>query len=58
MCLSLIVAGKVQIDIRLFISLKSQEGFKWDIKAVFRQRLAADRTVLIRHITTGTSRIG
>ena len=35
MCLTLIIAGKIQIDIRLFISLKSKKCLKWNIKALF-----------------------
>ena len=52
MRLTLILTGKVQVDIRLFVSLESQERLKRNIKPVFYQLLAADRTDLIRHITS------
>ena len=48
---SLIIPGEVQVNIRLFVSLKSQESFEGDIKAFFLQRLSAHRAVLIRHVT-------
>lgn len=35
MCLTLVLSGKVQVDIRLFISLKSQERLKRNIKPFF-----------------------
>ena len=35
--LTLIVSGKVKIDIRLFISLKSKESFKRNVKSIFFQ---------------------
>ena len=57
MCLSLIITGKVQVNIRLFISFKSKEGFKRNIKSLFYQRLSAYRTFLIRHITSCPSGI-
>ena len=31
MCLTLIITGEIQVDIRLLISLKSKEGLKRDI---------------------------
>ena len=34
MCLTLVIPGKVQIDIRLFVSLKSKECLKRNIKSV------------------------
>ena len=37
--LTLIVAGEVQVDIRLLVSLKSQEGLKGNIKAVLSSDL-------------------
>ena len=37
--LTLILAGEVQVDIRLLVSLESQEGLKRNIKPIFFQRL-------------------
>ena len=54
---SLIITGKVQVNIRLFISFKSKEGFKRNIKSFFYQRLSAYRTFLIWHIASCPSRI-
>ncbi len=54
MRLTLILTGKVQVDIRLFVSLESQERLKRNIKPVFYQLLATDRTDLIRHITSAS----
>ena len=51
MCFSLIIPGKVQVNIRLLIPFKSQESFKRNVKSFFNQRLSAHRTVLIGHIT-------
>ena len=55
MRLTLIFAGKVQVDIRLLIPLKSEERFKWDIETVLNQRLSADRAHFIRHIAAAVS---
>ena len=55
---SLVISGKVQVDIRLFVPLKSQEGFKRNIKSFLFQRFPAHRTLLIRHIAASPSRIG
>ena len=35
MCLTLIITGEIQVNIRLLISLKSKEGLKWDIMPLF-----------------------
>ena len=43
--LALVLAGKVQVDIRLLVALKSQESFKRDVKAVLFQRFPANRCV-------------
>ena len=32
--LALVLSGEIQVDIRLLVSLKSQEGLKGDIKAI------------------------
>ena len=48
MCLTLVLSGKVQVDIRLFISLESKERLERDIKSRFFQRLAAVRADGVR----------
>ena len=50
MSLRLVISREVQVDIRLLISLKSEECLKWDIKTRLDQSLPAHRTLLIRHI--------
>ena len=55
MCLTLVLSGKVQVDIRLFISLKPQERLKRNIKPFFGKRFSAARTELIRHITSASA---
>ena len=55
MRLTLILAGKVQVDIRLLIPLKSKERFKRNIETVLNQRLSADRAHFIRHIAAAVS---
>ena len=54
---SLIIPGKVQVNIRFLISFKSQEGFKRNVKSLFNQRLSTHRTLLIRHVAARSSRI-
>ena len=56
-CFSLIVTGKVQVNIRLLISFKSKERLKGNIKPFFYKGFSAHRTVFIRHITSGSSGI-
>ena len=58
MGLGLIVPGEVQVDIRLLVSLESEECLEGDVKSGFHQRLAAYRAGLVRHIITAASRIG
>ena len=48
--LTLVFSGKVQVNIRLLVPLKSEESFKWNIKSVLFQERTADRAFLIRHI--------
>ena len=43
MRLTLVITGEVQIDIRLFVSLKSKERLKWDIKSFLDQLLTTVR---------------
>ena len=50
LCLTLIFSGKVKVNIRLLVCLESQEGFKWDGKALLVVRSAAYRTYLVRHV--------
>ena len=50
MGLTLIFSGKVQVDIRLLVSLEAKEGFKRDVKAILHQGFPANRAELIRHI--------
>ena len=57
MCLTLILTGEVQVDIRLFVSLESQESLKRNIKPHFLQWFSTPRAYLIRHVTTGTAGI-
>ena len=35
MCIALILTGKIKVNIRLFISLKSKERFKRNIKPIY-----------------------
>ena len=53
MGLALVFTGEVKVDIRLLVSLKSQEGLKGDVKPVLFQRCAAHRAFLVRHIASG-----
>ena len=53
MCFTLVFPGKIKVDIRFFIPLKSKERFKGNIKAILFQRSPANRAFLIRHITSG-----
>ena len=52
MSLTLIFSGKIQVNIRLLISFKSEECLKGNIKSHLIQRRPTVRTLLIRHITT------
>ena len=54
----LILARKVQVDIRHLVSLKAEEGLERNVEALFGERLAAFRADLIRHVTAGPTRIG
>ena len=55
MRLTLILSGKIQIDIRLLVPLKPEKRFKRNIEPFLLQRRSADRTILIRHIASGTA---
>ena len=51
----LIITGEVQVNIRLFITLESEESLKGDVESRLYKRLAAHRTVLVRHIKSAAS---
>ena len=53
---ALVLTRKVQVDIRLFVSLKAEEGLKGNIKAVFSHFCAAVRADLIRHVAARGAR--
>ncbi len=56
--LALVLAGKIQVDIRLLVPFKTQEGLEGNVKAVLDKRPAADRAVLVRQIAPCISRPG
>ena len=58
MCMALVLAGEVQVNIRLLIALEAKERLERDIKSVFLHLRSALRAVLVRHITSGTTGIG
>ena len=55
MCLCLIVTGEVQVNIRFFISLESEECLEGDIKSGLNQCFPAVGTYLIRHIESAAA---
>ena len=57
MSFRLIISGKVQVDIRLFVPFESKERLERNIKSGFHKRFAADRTFFIRHIESAAARI-
>ena len=48
----LIFSGKIKINIRFLISVKTKESFKWNIESVFFQRFPSNRADFVRHITS------
>ena len=56
-CITLILIWEVQVDIRLFVSLKSQECFKRNIMTFFVHYCPTIRTDLIWKIARRSSRI-
>ena len=48
---ALVLSREIQVDIRLLVTLKAEEGFKWNIEAVLFKRFPADRAIFIRHVT-------
>ena len=55
MCITLIISREIQVDIGLFISLKSKERLKRNIKSIFDKRLSTVRAYFIRHIPSTSS---
>ena len=55
MCITLVIPGEVQIDIRFFVSLKAKEGFKWNVKSILLKLCPALRAFLIGHIVAAGS---
>ena len=58
MRLGLIVAGKIQVDIRLFIALEPQERLKGNVKSLFLQPSAAFGSGPVRHVAARHTRVG
>ena len=50
MNVGLIHAGKVQVDIRLFVAIEAQERLEGNVMAVDEHRLAANRAILIGQV--------
>ena len=58
MCLRLVFAGKIKVDIRcFFIAGVAQEGFKRDIESVSIHACAALRTVFFGHVSAAPIRV-
>ena len=58
MRLGLVLTGEIQVDIRLLVSLESQERLKRNIKSVLVKLFSAHRTYLVRHIDSRLTGIG
>ena len=58
MRLGLVLTGEVQVDIRLFVSLESQESLERNIKSVLVKLFSAHRAQLVRHIDSRLTGIG
>ncbi len=56
--LGLVFPGEIQVDIRLFVPLESQEGLEGNVKSLLVQGCPAYRTGPIRHVDTGLAGIG
>ena len=54
-CLCLVIPGKVQVDIRLFVPFESKEGLKRNVESGFDQLCPAVRTLFIRHIKSASA---
>ena len=55
MSLTLIFSWEIQINIRLFVSLKSEECLKRNIKSRLCEVFSTIRTLLVWHVTAGTT---
>lgn len=53
MRIGLVIPGKVQIDIRNFVTFKPKEGFKWNILPISAHDGSTFRARFIRQIKTG-----
>ena len=49
----LIFSREIQVDIRLLIAFKAEEGLKWYIMSFLDQLMPAVRTVTVRKIAAG-----
>jgi len=58
MRLGLVLTGEVQVDIRLLISLESQERLERNIKAILMKFLSTHRADLVRHIDSRFTGVG
>ena len=58
MGLGLVLAGEVQVDVRLLVPFEAQEGLERDVEAVLVEHLPADRTLLVRHVHPRLARVG
>ena len=56
--LGLVLAGEVEVDIRLLVSLEAKERLKGNVKARLYQRLPADRADPVRHIDAAPAHVG
>ena len=54
----LVLTGEVQVDIRLLISLESQERLERNIEAILMKLLSTHRTDLVRHIDSRFTGVG
>ena len=58
MRLGLVLTGEVQVDIRLLISLESQERLERNIEAILMKLLSTHRADLVRHIDSRFTGVG
>ena len=54
---ALLVSGEVEVDIRLLISLESEERLERDVEAELAQLMSADRAYLIRHVRSAPAAV-
>ena len=55
--LALVLTGKIQVNIRLFIAIKAQKCFKRNIMPILMELSPTYRAKFIRHIAAGTASI-